>query len=128
MEITYESNNSGGGWWLKDEDWKALEKAGWKVKWFKDQEASPLQNKRSDRWLGALAEEATKEFDSIREAIQEFEKITGQDVSDEGCNCCGAPHNFIWKDDKGYFHSCSGQSCLDYMYYMVPSSLRDACS
>lgn len=31
--ISYDSNNSGGRWWLKDEDWKALEDAGWHVDW-----------------------------------------------------------------------------------------------
>lgn len=31
--VEYDSNNSGGHWWLKDEDWKALEKAGWIVHW-----------------------------------------------------------------------------------------------
>jgi len=33
MKVEYSSNNSGGAWWLKDEDWKALEAAGWKVVW-----------------------------------------------------------------------------------------------
>lgn len=33
MKIEYSSNNSGGRWWLKDEDWKALEDAGWEVIW-----------------------------------------------------------------------------------------------
>jgi hypothetical protein len=31
--VEYESNNSGGSWWLNDDDWKALEKAGWVVAW-----------------------------------------------------------------------------------------------
>lgn len=31
--VEYDSNNSGGSWWLKDEDWAALEKAGWYVQW-----------------------------------------------------------------------------------------------
>jgi hypothetical protein len=31
--VEYDSNNSGGRWWLKDDDWKALEKAGWIVEW-----------------------------------------------------------------------------------------------
>lgn len=33
MYVEYDSNNSGGRWWLKDKDWKALEKAGWIVEW-----------------------------------------------------------------------------------------------
>lgn len=33
MKVEYSSNNSGGGWWLKDEHWRALEDAGWEVEW-----------------------------------------------------------------------------------------------
>jgi hypothetical protein len=33
MRVEYDSNNSGGGWWVKDEGWKALEEAGWHVIW-----------------------------------------------------------------------------------------------
>lgn len=33
MYVEYNSNNSGGHWWLDDEDWLALEKAGWKIQW-----------------------------------------------------------------------------------------------
>jgi hypothetical protein len=33
MKVEYSSNNSGGSWWLKTEDWKALEDAGWNVEW-----------------------------------------------------------------------------------------------
>ena len=31
--VEYNSNNSGGSWWLTDDDWKNLEKAGWVVAW-----------------------------------------------------------------------------------------------
>lgn len=79
----YSSNNSGGDWWLKDEDWKALEANGWTVEWRKE-----------GRWLGALATEATKEFHSKGEAIAEWERITHQYAEDDGCSCCGQPHNF----------------------------------
>ena len=33
MYVEYDSNNSGGSWWLSDEDWKKLEEAGWVVDW-----------------------------------------------------------------------------------------------
>lgn len=82
MIIEYSSNNSGGDWWLKDEDWRSLESAGWKVQWLKE------------RWLGAIAISASKEFDSIDAAVDEFESITGQDANEEGGPCCGYPHNF----------------------------------
>jgi hypothetical protein len=31
--LEYDSNNSGGRWWLGDQDWKNLEDAGWTVHW-----------------------------------------------------------------------------------------------
>lgn len=81
-DVTYFSNNSGGHWWLSDSDWKALENAGWKVNW-------------CDRWLGAAATSATKEGTTMRDAIDEWESVTGQDSSELGCySCCGPPHRF----------------------------------
>lgn len=82
MLVTYSSNNSGGNWWLSDDDWRALEAAGWSVKW------------RPERWFGALATEATREAASVWAAQEEWRDIVGQDPDDEGCRCCGAPHWF----------------------------------
>jgi hypothetical protein len=126
MKVAYTSNNSGGNWWLKDEDWKALEKAGWYVEWgnsyfchsdfsfhkkpegkpepCKENDSCPSHRRfdtwqemtEKDRWLDCLATKAEKEFDSLGDALREFEKITGQSVTDEGCNCCGSPHRFNW--------------------------------
>jgi len=121
--VEYRSNNSGGEWWLKDDDWKKLEKAGWDVKWGDtyfchsrfssipdgkkvvcDTEDACKGHKKydnwesvgNDRWIGALAVGAKKECTSISAALKEFEAITGENVTDEGCNCCGAPHSFEW--------------------------------
>lgn len=33
FRVEYSSNNSGGGWWLKDTDWLALEEQGWEIEW-----------------------------------------------------------------------------------------------
>ena len=88
MKITYSSNNSGGYWRLKDQDWKNLEAKGWDVDWEKE------------RWLGALAiratftSEETEEDEAIEDAKASFTVITGQDVDEKGCNCCGKPHGF----------------------------------
>jgi hypothetical protein len=49
---------------------------------------------KEGRHLGAVATEATKEFTSVDEAIQEWEEIVGQDASEQGCYCCGQPHYF----------------------------------
>lgn len=93
MKITYDSNNSGGSWWLKDDDWFNLEKAGWTIKWYKN-EVNSWGGYPSGRFLDALASEAYKEFDSIESAISEWESITGENAEDQGCSCCGQPHNF----------------------------------
>lgn len=79
-KITYDSNNSGGSWWLTENDWKKLEEAGWKVEW-KD-------------WSGSGPTRATREGLSMEEAISEFERITGENAREIGCDRCGSPHNF----------------------------------
>lgn len=80
--VEYSTNNSGGSWWLDDEDWHKLELAGWKVEW------------KNERWLGALATRAYREGLSYDEAVAEWESITGEDANDSGCDCCGQPHYF----------------------------------
>ena len=127
--IEYNSNNSGGSWWLKDEDWLKLEAAGWKVQRATDgivyengndkldEDGLPVfgpsdQFTTNGKYLGsAFRQNAWKRFDSPGDAIREFEKLTGQDVMDEGCNCCGPPHSFSW--DGGY---ASGESCDEYLF------------
>jgi hypothetical protein len=104
MKVTYSSNNSGGSWWLSDQNWYDLEKAGWTVLWVKDQEhykkwvpADKLAT-WDGRWLGCLAKEAFIEAESVDVAIAKWEHVTGQYASDEGCPCCGQPHYFYEGD------------------------------
>lgn len=82
MLVHYDSNNSGGSWWLSENDWHNLESAGWKVEW------------REANWLNCLASKASKNFDSLEDGIAEWESIVRQDATEEGCECCGQPHNF----------------------------------
>lgn len=104
--VEYSSNNSGGHWWLKDEDWKALEKAGWEVDWYKE---SPKKGKKSlfdypdGRFLGALASHATRRGLGLRAAADEFESVTGACATDAGCSCCGPPHHFSEYDAEGNY-------------------------
>jgi hypothetical protein len=94
MKIRYSANNSGGNWWVTDDDWRALERAGWTVEWFKD---DPYMSKTCDhdgRNIGALAWSATREAMSMGAAMAEFAAVTGQDPEEEGCECCGRPHQF----------------------------------
>lgn len=91
--VDYDSNNSGGSWWLDDYDWYALEQAGWVVHWkARGEDADRLEP--GGRWLGALATEAHRAGLTLEEAIAEFEEVTGQDAYAHGCSCCGPPHNF----------------------------------
>lgn len=125
--VEYDSNNSGGSWWLSDEDWKALEAAGWKVRWhwmtedYNDEELGddglpklirkPEEGgkfswdnaKEGDRFLGALAMKAWRHGLSMLQAADEWEKITGKSSTDAGCACCGQPHRFTEYDDKGEY-------------------------
>ena len=82
MVVEYSANNSGGSWWLSDKNWRDLEAAGWRVEW------------RKERWLGALATEASKAFASESDAVEEWERVTGESASAIGCTCCGRPHAF----------------------------------
>lgn len=131
--VEYDSNNSGGRWWLSDNDWRALEAAGWRVQWATlecawsesggqvyDEDGSPKlipagsQNSRysfktvddDGRWLGALAKKAYKVGAmSIREAADEWERITRKSATDAGCPCCGQPHNFTLYRNGKYVES-----------------------
>ena len=103
--VEYSSNNSGGNWWLDDDDWVALEKAGWTVNWVKDETPSRYTRRADEdgRWIGALATTASREGLSMREAIAEWEAVTGESSSALGCSCCGTPHTF--SDDEGNYYS-----------------------
>ena len=101
MKVEYSSNNSGGHWWLKDEDWYALEKAGWKVEWRKDKEKPFLSCDENGEFLGALATRAEREGLHLKEAVEEWENVTGQSSTEAGCPCCGQPHYFAEYDDEG---------------------------
>ncbi len=154
VEIEYSANNSGGRWWLKTKDWLALEKAGWWIEWgglwfcasrFSsgregDPEVKPKtpckgschghryaeSEKTAREFLGSKAQCAKKSFASPKDAILEFERLTGQSASDQGCNCCGAPHSFKWGSGKDWRY-VSGEDVCSILYGDdSPRSLREA--
>lgn len=98
--VVYDSNNSGGGWWLSDEDWIALHDAGWRLQ-AKELDANNRlvwgvdPRNPTDRWLGAITTSARKAFASTDEGIAEWRRIVNQDPDEEGCECCGPPHSFM---------------------------------
>lgn len=120
--VVYDSNNSGGYWWLSELQWKALEAAGWNVHWVQKNEkwgswgrpsitySKPLtkvERHPDGDFLGAVAYSAAKEFDRPEDSIEEFESITGLDASALGCSCCGPPHSFEYTDKEGKRHYAS---------------------
>jgi hypothetical protein len=99
--VEYSSNNSGGSWWLFDEDWGKLEKGGWQVDWYTDPEVRIgmiFKPGKDGRFLGALATRARKKFSKMGDAIREWEELTGGDSTYVGCSCCGAPHSFSFEN------------------------------
>lgn len=66
MYVEYNSNNSGGSWWLDDEDWKALEQAGWKVHW------AHLENLYTDEEGYVQEEDGTPKLVPIGEGNSRF--------------------------------------------------------
>ena len=95
MYVEYTSNNSGGEWRLKDKDWKALESVGWEVKWHKD---DPYDGR--ERVCRALASHAIRRDVSLNMAMQSLIAMTGCNLNDLGCHCCGPPHRFEEYDDN----------------------------
>lgn len=81
--IRYSSNNSGGSFWLSEADWDALRDAGWEV---------------DEPGMWGEPTGAYRFGVSMDEAIDEFDRVTRQYSDDEGCDCCGPPHNFYEED------------------------------
>lgn len=88
-KVEYFSNNSGGNDWLDDSQWQKLRDGGWKTYGFSETDTRMKY--------------ASKEFSTIREAIEEWESLTGEDARDLGCSCCGPPHQFEFENDNGDF-------------------------
>jgi len=104
--VTYTSNNSGGDWWLHDDDWRFLEEAGWAVDWYaghKDGDSPSMKPDKDGRWLGALATSASKKFSSIKKGVEDWESVVGMSSTELGCGCCGPPHGF--SDDAYNYYS-----------------------
>lgn len=101
MHVEYRSNNSGGDWWLTDDDWRALEAAGWEIRWFAANRDVYRTLDAEGRFIGALADSAIRRQASLRDAVDEWERVTGKSSLDAGCPCCGQPHWFTEYDDNG---------------------------
>lgn len=122
--LRYSSNNSGGAFWLRLEEWQALEKAGWIVHWKHDENDPSHTHEKSgeeyfslglhdhsykdelvqatwngELWLGTPATSAVLVTDDPTSGVEQFEFVTCQSVDDQGCSCCGPPHSFQFEQD-----------------------------
>lgn len=79
---------------MTEQEWEKLENHGWEVK--------------TDKHI------ARKIFANIKDALEDFERITGTDVTKE----IGSAeiHTFEWTDSGGKFGQCSGEGCIKYLF------------
>lgn len=109
--VELSENNSGGGWWLSEDDWLALEAKGWVIEWAEEMAkrdhlfASSFEKRADGKllYMGARAREAKRYGVSMNVARAEFQDATGQHPDEEGCECCGQPHYFSARDAEGNY-------------------------
>ena len=86
------------------EQYKALFAAGWKYEpsdydlkhgWDK----KPALGGEEDDVPYGWRDEMVGEFSSMQEAVENWEKATGENFFEEGCNCCGAPFSMDGGDE-----------------------------
>jgi hypothetical protein len=79
------------------------------------------------RSIGAIATEAYKDFETLKDAILEWEHVTGLEATDDGCSCCGPPHAFRYgtRGEEKYGYACGEEICA-ILYPNAPGSLREA--
>lgn len=82
MKVIYDSNNSGGSFWIDADDIAKMEAAGWK-------------HLRYMTWV--------LEADSVDDAKWAWADLLNMDPDAIGCECCGPPHNFrkpyAWEEE-----------------------------
>lgn len=124
MKVTYDSNNSGGGWWLKDKDWEKLEKAGWTVNWggtyFCHSKYGSIANVRKPTYE-SFRECATAEECHGHRALETYEEASKlpKDRRWLGCIARGATIECqslgeairIWENATGMDASDNGCNC-----------------
>lgn len=90
--VTLDQNNSGGYFWLSDEQFDALLADGWYVaedsgQWRLNSYGKRAQNLKLDVPV-------EREDHAVTIAKIEFERITGEQADAIGCTCCGPPFDF----------------------------------
>jgi hypothetical protein len=110
MKYYLDENNSGGYWRLKKKDFDALLAAGWK----KDSEYMDYEHIDYAYVQDGVPWEFRHrlfffEAETIKEAVESFEKATEKDFFDQGCSCCGPPYRII---DENWEERISGSDVI----------------
>ena len=106
MKFIFSENNSGGKWWLKRTQYESLFKSGW-VYEPKEYQIKNGYDKKSfyETFFTAKLDlfpevddvpygwrlNLVGEFNSMEDAIENWENTTGRDINEQGCSCCGNP-------------------------------------
>lgn len=91
FKYEFHESNSGGYHRLSEKNYRDLHAAGWSARMYcfdADQDETDIDQMLFD---GLSRPYMSKEFPTIRAAVEEWEKITGQDFFEQGCTCCGPP-------------------------------------
>lgn len=83
----FSENHSGGSFWLKRADYEALARHGWTLPTNEDKPFYKADDDVPYNWRHNIE----GAFNTIREAVEAFEKATGRDFFEQGCSCRGAP-------------------------------------
>jgi hypothetical protein len=102
MLYTFSENNSGGSWWLERADYDALRAAGWQEPVAIDGPFAAYFDEPGVPY--AWRHGWTLECESIRAAVENWEKATGREFFEQGCNCCGAPYSISGSDGDKWEH------------------------
>lgn len=102
----FDENNSGGSWWLSKANYEALFAAGWEYTPSEYDIENGYDKKpfcdKGDTVPYGWRHNTTGEFASMQEAVESWERATGQDFFAEGCNCCGAPFSMSSEEPYEY--------------------------
>ncbi len=98
--VRFSENNSGGGWWLNGDQYRALLKSG---EWGLDRAGMEYAASDYQRSGGThdfdtadvpyfLRDYIVGIFDSYADGVASWERLTGEDADTVGCECCGPPY------------------------------------
>ena len=101
----FSENNSGGSWWLGRTQYDALMSAGWtytpsEYDLRNSYDKKPFLGMPGDTVPYGWRHDLKGRFQTIREAVESFERATGKNFFALGCICCGPPFSIRTEDGE----------------------------